>query len=150
MIPYILAAIGGYLIGDSMKERKTFADGGITDDDESENYFDELRAIGDLSYSYSTYQLEIDGNIIEFKYDENEDEYTIKRLYGYNVYSLGKNLGMKEQFSNVAGKDIFTGSITISKSMFKDIVKKFFGGLESYKKSVSAFYSDRKSSGTID
>jgi len=30
MIPYLLAAVGGYLIGDSMKEEsQTFAEGGI-------------------------------------------------------------------------------------------------------------------------
>jgi len=28
MIPFILAAVGGYLIGDSMKDSQTFADGG--------------------------------------------------------------------------------------------------------------------------
>ena len=33
MIPFILAAVGGYLIGDSMKDSQTFADGGITDND---------------------------------------------------------------------------------------------------------------------
>jgi len=30
MIPYLLAAVGGYLIGDSMKDNQTFADGGET------------------------------------------------------------------------------------------------------------------------
>ena len=30
MIPFILAAIGGYLIGDSMKDSQKFADGGGT------------------------------------------------------------------------------------------------------------------------
>jgi polyhydroxyalkanoate synthesis regulator phasin len=30
MIPYLLAAVGGYLIGDSMKNNQTFADGGET------------------------------------------------------------------------------------------------------------------------
>jgi hypothetical protein len=29
MIPYLLAAVGGYLIGDSMKDSQTFADGGM-------------------------------------------------------------------------------------------------------------------------
>ena len=29
MIPYLLAAVGGYLLGDSMKDRQTFADGGM-------------------------------------------------------------------------------------------------------------------------
>ena len=33
MIPFILAAVGGYLIGDSMKESQTFADGGETKSD---------------------------------------------------------------------------------------------------------------------
>ena len=31
MIPYLLAAVGGYLLGDSMKESQTFADGGETE-----------------------------------------------------------------------------------------------------------------------
>jgi len=29
MIPYLLAAVGGYLLGDSMKDSQTFADGGM-------------------------------------------------------------------------------------------------------------------------
>ena len=29
MIPFILAAVGGYLIGDSMKDSNTFAKGGL-------------------------------------------------------------------------------------------------------------------------
>ena len=29
MIPYLLAVVGGYLIGDSMKDSQTFADGGM-------------------------------------------------------------------------------------------------------------------------
>jgi hypothetical protein len=28
MIPYLLAAVGGYLLGDSMKDSQTFSDGG--------------------------------------------------------------------------------------------------------------------------
>jgi len=32
MIPFILAAVGGYLIGDSMKDSQTFADGGMMAD----------------------------------------------------------------------------------------------------------------------
>jgi hypothetical protein len=31
MIPFILAAVGGYFIGDSMKESEKFASGGVTD-----------------------------------------------------------------------------------------------------------------------
>ena len=38
MIPYLLAAVGGYLIGDSMKGSEKFADGGVMDKaDEQEN-----------------------------------------------------------------------------------------------------------------
>ena len=33
MIPLILAAVGGYLIGDSMTKKVTMANGGITDYD---------------------------------------------------------------------------------------------------------------------
>ena len=32
MIPYLLAVVGGYLLGDSMKESQLFADGGETED----------------------------------------------------------------------------------------------------------------------
>lgn len=35
MIPYLLAAVGGYLLGDSMKDSQTFADGGETEWDNS-------------------------------------------------------------------------------------------------------------------
>jgi hypothetical protein len=46
MIPYILAAVGGYLLGDSMKESQTFADGGGIDylsEEEYELFNDSLK-----------------------------------------------------------------------------------------------------------
>ena len=41
MIPYILAAIGGYFIGDATQsKKKTFADGGVTKKNFSVSWFD--------------------------------------------------------------------------------------------------------------
>ena len=45
MIPYLLAAVGGYLLGDSMKESQTFADGGDVDYNSISSLEDELRRL---------------------------------------------------------------------------------------------------------
>jgi hypothetical protein len=42
MIPYLIALVGGYLIGEGMEEEKVFADGGILDADVKDNVSDYL------------------------------------------------------------------------------------------------------------
>jgi len=42
MIPYLIALVGGYLIGEGMEEEKVFADGGILDSDVKDNVKDYL------------------------------------------------------------------------------------------------------------
>ena len=42
MIPYLIALVGGYLIGESMQENETFASGGILDSDVKDNVSDFL------------------------------------------------------------------------------------------------------------
>ena len=42
MIPYLLAAVGGYLLGDSMKDSQTFADGGMMANGGETKSFDDL------------------------------------------------------------------------------------------------------------
>jgi hypothetical protein len=50
MIPFLLAAVGGYLIGDSMKESQTFADGGRPIQDVDYNSISDLE--GELRRLY--------------------------------------------------------------------------------------------------
>jgi hypothetical protein len=79
MIPFILAAIGGYLIGDSMKDSQTFADGGITDND-AQNLIEYLE----------TFQTK-DAEKIKSKYDEidkNEGNYGTRPAVDVKIFDF--------------------------------------------------------------
>ena len=82
MIPYLLAVVGGYLIGDSMKESQTFADGGTIKDIDQKIFTllkDRNRAnnksmVSDINQKIDKLKYKRDSIILEQKsYDEGGD-----------------------------------------------------------------------------
>ena len=104
MIPYLLAAVGGYLIGDSMKESQTFADGGkIRAWDEASRKLKELKN-RDSEYRYF-YDLR--------NKDRDESWYnTTRKIREEKIYINSKIDALKkEYFESEEGKSELSKAI---------------------------------------
>ena len=86
MIPFILAAIGGYLIGDSVGESETFADGG------------EVRKIKGINFSNQIENGRIFKQLIQSVYDNQSGE--IYPLEFINAIARGQNPIVKHDGKN--------------------------------------------------
>ena len=91
MIPFILAAVGGYLIGDSMKDSEKFADGGMMADG------------GQFDYGYGFYIREMN-EILRSKFPDS---------FGFSVYPLDNNYtagtlkrGETESYKGLSDADV--------------------------------------------
>jgi hypothetical protein len=107
MIPFILAAVGGYLIGDSMKDSKKFANGGEIEytveyevfvDDADDPYtdnrtktFKDLDEAIDFSnrvYASVGYEIIKDGEVVEYGYVDTKNKRLSKYADGGEVEGL--------------------------------------------------------------
>jgi len=90
MIPYLLAVVGGYLLGDSMKDSQTFADGGMManggnvsnivekymhkKNDDVKNLILEMRFNGtDTKKYHKLYKIVVDNIVLENKEIKKEE-----------------------------------------------------------------------------
>jgi hypothetical protein len=118
MIPYILAAVGGYLIGDSMKDSQKFAEGGTFWDEVVEVEAEVKQMTG------STILFEVE---VEY-YDDKEEKYYFK--YGWDneshylegIYD-SKMMELDKQSSNKLEKELeetMTDAIRVAISDYYD------------------------------
>jgi hypothetical protein len=100
MIPYLLAVVGGYLLGDSMKDSQTFAEGGDIDDDEeiideasllrkAYNQEEDIDMMGTEITAKWEYQIDGHDVFIEakFKYEPDADEGHVYYYYSGDIYA---------------------------------------------------------------
>jgi hypothetical protein len=138
MIPFILAAVGGYLIGDSMKDSQTFANGGEVEykveyevfiDDADDPYtdnrtktfkdLDKAIEFGKRVYASVVYEIIKDGEVVEYGYVDITNKRLSKFANGGMAGELSSNL---IDFYNVAKKSNSVKNLQIlDKDEFKFI-----------------------------
>lgn len=86
MIPYLLAAIGGYLIGDSIDDKQKFADGGKTDKSDMLEISDReiSEYVKDQHYGNHEYANEFEKGAKWYK-QELKDRISLQNTYNANV-----------------------------------------------------------------
>ena len=92
MIPYLLAAVGGYLLGNSMKESQSYAHGGILDNADIEVEMESMNS--------NTLVLEVeiyDGTketkyFFEYSVDHSDNSCSLDAIYDENNNKVSKEL----------------------------------------------------------
>jgi hypothetical protein len=92
MIPYLIAAVGAYLIGDSMKESKTFADGGVLEEvAEVETEIDKMNSDTlIIEVEFDKYDGTEEKYFFEYSVDHDDRSYSLDAIYDEKDNRLSK------------------------------------------------------------
>jgi len=143
MLPYLLAAVGGYLIGDSMKDSQKFADGGMMADGGMIKKLNDIESkIKNAMKENNKWHFideEIGGKKIQIKMfvGKKEVDVQIFRINGLSATMPKNYVGKRETLKMIMDNIMFT-PYTLSNEMMADggIMAKG-GGVKSFMYKVS-------------
>jgi hypothetical protein len=133
MIPYLLAVAGGYLIGTSLKQTNTFAEGGIIggfDISKIENPHISIEEIDRYNDTYSflfeskNINFEFYVEIDSFSSDEYSIDFTYKVIFGFSINEDGSEINLTEDELKVIAKDSRI-NVKVEKILREELLKPF-------------------------